>query len=249
MKTITKYKLIMGNWCKEIFGNIASLIGIIALIVVLILIVFRITIPFDKLDNTGIIISFIGVLATFIVIGNFAQTSRIEDQLKKDIGDVNIRLKDCEKANEQLKVISKTIDEHNKTLNSLGQLDKSLDRQDLAHLLKLFVGKEGDVRKYMQLYAKMLDPDSSYHIELVDRRQEIVKIEYGENIKDLVFRKSAKEEIEPQHISKISGLSFNYTDILFAYQLLHDMEMTNLEVKEEEKTKEEISDSKEEKQG
>lgn len=226
----------MGNWCKEIFGNIASLIGIIALIIVLVLIVFRITIPFEKLDNTGIIISFIGVLATFIVIGNFAQTSRIEDQVKKDIGDINTRLISCEKVTEQLNTINKTIAEHTISINSLEQLDKSLNKQDLAHLLKLFVGKEGDVRKYMQLYARMLNPDSTYHIELVNQSKVIIRIEYNDGTKDLVFRKSAKEEIEAQHISKISGLTFNHDDLLFAYQLLHSIAVTDKDTNEDDKT-------------
>lgn len=230
----------MGNWCKEIFGNIASLIGIIALIIVLVLVVFRITIPFDKLDNSGIIISFIGVLATFIVIGNYAQTSHIENQVKKDIGDINTRLISCERATEQLSTINKTIEEHTRSINSLGQPDKSLNKQDLAHLLKLFVGKEGDIRKYMQLYARMLNPDSTYHIELVNQDKVIIRIEYNEDAKDLVYRKSAKEEIEAQHISKISGLTFNHDDLLFAYQLLHSIAVTDKDTNEDDKTVAEI---------
>ena len=216
------------------------------LITFIIFLAFRFAVPFSKLDNDGLVIAFLGVLATFIVIGNFSQTSRIEEGLNKKIGDLDKRIQVCETNKVTLENLASNIDTMSERIDkmehNLQEAKKPLDKKDLGRLLKLFVGREGDVRKYMHLYAKFLNPESKYMVEYNDGTKEQITITYSSGQKILNFVDSAQCLIESEDIAYLSGVPFNEVDFIYAYQLLNEIDVQEQNMQEAENKKEDQSE-------
>lgn len=241
-------------------------IGILTIIVILICITFRFSVPFGKIDNDGLVIAFIGVLATFIVIGNYAQISHIEDKFEKAIDDYEKTIYGYKKDIEDYKNgingqinripgIEHSLEEDSirvtycengiRELQEHSASSQPLTKKELASLLKLFIGKEGDVRKYMQLYAKMTFPNSRYMVELNEGQKTQITIQYDESKHEVFFIKSKFNEIRHSDIKLISGLPFHYEDISFAYKLLNEINTGYSETYYSEINKEDDSETDE----
>ena len=245
----------INNWCEthQTACNVFGIFCLLVLILCLVLFVFWLATPSGKIDNDGLVIAFIGVLATFIVVGNFAQTSRIEEQLKTLINDLDKRVVVCETNDKQIPTIKEnltTLRQQKERIDNLEnefhESSQPLDKKDLARVLKLFIGREGDVRKYMQLYAKFLNPDSRYFVEFINGEKEQITIRYDEYENDIEYFNIFSYSINPAYIRRISGLPFVHEDIRYAYLLLNELETGETEVKEEEVQKQapsEISDT------
>lgn len=200
-------------------------------------------------DNGSLVISFIGVLATFIVIGNFAQTSRIEESLKEENSKLKERIRGCEQniktLNQTTKDIGKNasaIDEQktriDKLIQELHSTSPSLNKKDLARLLKLFIGKEGDIRKYMHLYAKFLNPESKYLVEFANNEKRQITLRYIAESGELVFLDDVFKKVPHDNIRNVSGVSYNEDDFLYAYSLLNEISTREAEIMDNEKQKE-----------
>lgn len=226
--------------------NVLGVVTLVLLTAFIIFLAFRFAIPCGKFDNEGLVIAFIGVLATYIVIGNFAQTSRIEEALNKKIRDLDKRTQKCENDNETFTGLSTIVDTLTTKIDSLEhnlqEAKKPLDKKDLGRVLKLFIGREGDVRKYMHLYAKLLNPDAKYLIENSDGTKEQITITYSTEQQLLNFIDQYQCLVDSEEIAYISGVPFNEVDLIYAYQLLNEIETQEAEMQETEKTKEDKSE-------
>lgn len=219
--------------------NVLGVVFLVLLVIFIILLAFWFSIPSGKLDNDGLVIAFLGVLATFIVIGNFAQTSRIEEGLNTKINSLKKRTQTCETKIEQHAGLSASVETLAGRVTDIEQnmqeVKKPLDKKDLGRLLKLFVGREGDVRKYMHLYAKLLNPDAKYVTEYVDGTKDQITISYSSDQQVLYFIDSTQCLVESEDIAYISGVPFNEVDLIYAYQLLNEIETQESEMQETEK--------------
>ena len=240
------------NWLEQhpIVPQIGRIVGFVCAVIILtgvVFITFKLAnTPSSKIDNESLVISFIGVLATFIVIGNFAQTSRIEDKLKDDINNLDKRIITCESGYGALDDIvlelhdnSTSINTHEGRINvlerTMQESSHPLDKKDLARVLKLFVGRESDVQKYMHLYAKFLNPNSRYVIELKEGSKHQIELYYVAQDRKLLFMGSKENVFRSQDIRLISGVPFVEEDILYAYQLLNEIETSEESIQEDEK--------------
>ncbi len=89
----------IGDHLKKIMGNY-WLFGI-ALIMLGGSILFQVKIVIDS--NYGIMLGFIGILATFIVVGNYAQVMAIKAESKDELIKLNIMIKGLEGSQKELK--------------------------------------------------------------------------------------------------------------------------------------------------
>ena len=222
---------------------------LVTLVTGLVLLMFNLAnTPGGEVKDDKLVISFLGVLATFIVIGNFTQTSRIEDRLKDDIKRLNDRIQVCETENNKFATIETEISGHTTEIGkqaseiaaiktSMSETSKSLDKKDLAKVLKLFIGQEGDVRKYMHLYAKFLNPDSRFAVEYKDGTKDQITISYSADQKVLNFIDKSQCLVDPEDIAYISGVSFYEGEILYAYQLLNELDTQENDTQESETQK------------
>lgn len=230
--------------------RIVIFVCLVLVITGLVFLLFRLmNTPGGKIDNGSLIISFIGVLATFVVIGNFAQTSRIEETLKDEMETLQERLVECERKNNELTQLRQDITDNTTQINTqiekiqnielgLSESSKPLSKKDLGRLLKLFVGNEGDVRKYMHLYAKLLNKNSRYTVEYKDGTKEQISLVYSFNQNVLNFIDMYQCVVDTEDIDYISGLPFNEGDLLYAYQLLNEIDTQESIIQENENKKE-----------
>ena len=222
------------NWLEQhpwvyIILKIILFVLSVVLVTGLVILIFELAnTPGGEVKDDKLVISFLGVLATFIVIGNFAQTSRIEDTLKDEINRLNKRIQVCETQNTKLAKVEADILDHNTKIgdltseissvkSSMSETSKPLDKKDLAKVLELFLGQEGDVRKYMHLYAKFLNSGSRYAIEYKDGTKDQITMRYSADQKVLNFIDMAQCLVEPEDIAYISGVPFYEGEILFAF--------------------------------
>lgn len=245
----------ISNW-KEKYPTIHKILKIlgyvflVTLVTGLVYFIFSIAnTPGGEIKDDKLVISFLGVLATFIVIGNFAQTNRIEESLKEENSTLRERVKDCENdiktLNQKTETIDKNtsaIDEQNTKIDHLIQelhgTSPSLNKKDLAHVLKLFIGNEGDIRKYMHLYAKFLNPKSKYLVEFVNGQKEQITLRYLAENEELVFLDDVLDEVPRDKIRYVSGVPYNEDDFLYAYSLLNEICTRETEAMDNEKQKE-----------
>lgn len=242
-------------------------------IILVILLVYRFATPFSALDDEGLVIAFLGVLATFIVVGNFSQTNTIKEdltsrmnrfeivvsqKLENDKKQWSASIKKTDENTERIgkletskESITNQINEFNVskgTLNgrverletTLKDYDKltnnvdantqniqtfrnQIDYANLLKLLKLFVGEESDVRKNMQLYARLFEPTSVYHILLKDGGRYFVTITLEGDA--LAFYTKKNEKLNKDEIQEISGVKFNEDNLKFAYDIIHNQDV------------------------
>lgn len=251
-----KYTEKISAWLEQhhSVSKILSALGFICAVIIItgmVFFIFRLAnTPNGKIDNDSLVISFLGVLATFIVIGNFAQTNRIEESLKEENAKLRERVKDCEEDLKTLNQKTETIGsntsaiEQQKTridnlVQELNSTSPSLNKKDLARVLKLFIGKEGDVRKHMHLYAKFLDSKSRYLVEYANKEKEQITLRYLAGSGELVFLDDILDEVPRESIRYVSGVPYNEDDFLYAYSLLNEISTRDAEIMDNEKQKEE----------
>lgn len=237
----------------------------------LILIICVVWLCFSSNDiaDDQLVIAFIGVLATFIVVGNYAQTSHIEDNMgermreyKDTINDKIVSIQDamegCKTDIEEAKndrrlllIKNKRLElrlnhfnarleqntmEHDELGGEIEELQKdiksvetSLNNQigtsetvkfeDLARFFALFIGKETDIRKSMQLYARMSNPNEIYSVKLRDGRAVQATIAISDNFDKLTVTKTNKEDVDLNDIEAIAGVKFDLMNFLYGYKL------------------------------
>lgn len=246
---------------KTMGKRIIEIVVLILLAALLILLVFKFAAPISHLEDDGLVIGFIGVLATFIVIGNFAQTSHIREtieneqanfekninqditQLLTDIESLKSKNTEHEEGINQhatkLNLLIKSSEQTNKDLQKLTEeFDKQnltsvpINRNDLACFLSLFVGRGNDVSKAMHLYGKMTDFNSQYNIVLNDGSRHFAKLLYEDRQVLVLLPKDKKVTLE--NVKMISGVPCEPNKIQFAYKLL-----TNISFEDEKTSLEE----------
>lgn len=85
------------------------------------------------LTNESIVLTFIGILATFIVVGNYAQVSEIKNEFSSKINDIRI---DKEAIEETKKEIEQAKEEIEKTKKEIEQAKEEIEqaKTDIADL-------------------------------------------------------------------------------------------------------------------
>ena len=140
---------------KSVWHFIKDYSAVIILAVLLILFVFYMVTPIAKVDNDGLVIAFIGVLATFVVIGNFAQTTAIKTDIETKLSQLTPQIGDAIKIAEANKNDIKTITTNTETntkdiaklqtsVNTL-VLNDTITHSDLAQFFSLFTGEQHDL--------------------------------------------------------------------------------------------------------
>lgn len=214
---------------KLIWQFIKEYAAVIILAILLILFVFYIVTPFAKVEDDALVIAFIGVLATFIVIGNFAQTTAIKTDIESKMTQMSTQIgKVTTTANDnQQKIASITTDtDTNKkdisklreSINSLA-INDTITHSDIAQFFALFTGETRDVQKIMRLLGKMTNEESIYYISMVDGTSNMAQFALNENNEPILVKQDGSP-IEIEDISKISGVQFEWSQIKYAYKLL-----------------------------
>lgn len=214
---------------KSVWHFIKDYSAVIILAVLLILFVFYMVTPIAKVDNDGLVIAFIGVLATFVVIGNFAQTTAIKTDIETKLSQLTPQIGDAIKIAEANKNDIKTITTNTETntkdiaklqtsVNTL-VLNDTITHSDLAQFFSLFTGEQHDILKTMRLLGKMTDPESIYNISMMDGRKDMVKFTTSEDNEPILVRQNGSP-VEIEDIVKISGIQFDWSQIKYAYKLL-----------------------------
>ena len=214
---------------KLIWQFIKEYAAVIILAILLILFVFYIVTPLAKVDNDGLVIAFIGVLATFIVIGNFAQTAAIKTDIESKLDQVSTELNKVKStATENQQNITKITTNTNTNKEDISKLRESINsltindtitHSDLAQFFLLFTGENRDVQKTMRLLAKMASAESIYNISMVDGKSDMVQFALGEDNEPMLVRQDGSP-VEIEDITKISGVQFEWSKIKYTYKLL-----------------------------
>lgn len=118
---------------KDIFNSGKNFIMVMATIVIFILITTTCLAPIitkAEIDDKSLIITFIGVLATFVVIGNFAQVSEIRHNVEQDLAQKKI---DIEKAQTTANGLKNEVDTNSTNIMNVDKriekLERSTDKQ------------------------------------------------------------------------------------------------------------------------
>jgi len=143
----------MIEWLKKLFNDLGySLYLLLVIIPVLwgVLYVCHRTQGWN-LSDTNLIITFLGVLATFVVVSNFSQVTNIENKTKSALKDFEQQLNKLVDANDEKSQVSrlKKVEER---LNSLDEKGKYLSATDIITAsiegsvtsVKDFIKKEAD---------------------------------------------------------------------------------------------------------
>lgn len=235
----------MFKWIKNIINELI----VLGIIIILIFAVYYFVTPIGKIENSSLILSFIGVLATFVVVGNFAQTSHIANEMNTRIDNnqktletkINDEKKDIEtKINtaqtatdrqiEELKnrvqkledCCTERKNEIDSLLHSIQQTDNMTNNLDMALFLRLFIGNGTDVQKAMRLYYKLLNGESIYYLQLKNGHE----VQCTMKMEDKpIFYSYPKKQItyNGKQIDKISGVTYDEKNIIFAYRILHPL--------------------------
>lgn len=120
------------NWT-----DIIKLVGVILLIIIFIIITSTTLVPCiacSKISEEGLIITFIGVLATFIVIGNFAQVSEIRHNMERDLDktkvDINTARTDITDLKKAIETLQENLPKQNDDFkNEITKLDNAIKQQ------------------------------------------------------------------------------------------------------------------------
>ena len=181
----------------------------------------------QKPDNMSILLSFIGILATFIVIGNFSQTSHLMADSRERLREYSERIEKGEEAKKEVSVLNEKVNELAEDLKKLdGKSSQSslVEEKDLAQLLRLFVGIDTNWADKMALYSKFLVENDIYSIKYKDGSDmtALIRLNTDNNI-ELCENGNENAIIDIEKIDTICGVKFDYTNILFAYRLLHQI--------------------------
>lgn len=197
--------------------------GIIVIYIILfiILIVVSVFLIFGDthLTNDGLVIGFFGILATFIVIGNYSQVSKIENKMNKAIEEMN---DETDKRSLKYKVNFLYDDLDKPKYEALIDTQKKTIKAEVAQTLKeLYNDNEKNLRKILEIlitspHRELLcsllsgkEVDCSVKTTPAARKvqQAKAKIEGDE----IVFRGEDRESISP--ISIVNGKEYNASEI------------------------------------
>lgn len=137
-------------------------------------------------SNENIVLTFIGILATFIVVGNFSQVKEVEDRIRKDFDDFKrIVEKDADKeykrfSHDLTEMKDKLTDDLTKSKESMRGEIKEADK----HLLEKADRESTSLQKKVDDFKSQLKEDSAKTIE--DFRKEY------EGFKDIVQKENTQ---------------------------------------------------------
>ncbi len=183
-------------------------------------------ITWAKIGDKSLIITFIGVLATFVVVGNFAQTSYILSETKEKLQGYEERIKKGEDASKKVETIETKVETAENILNSLSNQKPLIEEKDLAKLLKILIGPEGMAVEQLYLYNMLQRADSVYPLKMKDNSDLEAKI-YLNADNNIEFKTTDDKPINMDDIITVKGVKFNYDNLNYVYQLLQQVETTD----------------------
>ena len=150
---------------------------LIAIVIVLLVVEICCHISNCVVSESNIVLTFVGILATFVVVSNYAQVKSIEDKMESEITHLNEELEKLRREKKEMRALVKSYDER-LTLN-----DEEKNQVRLA-VLKELKGKEkmriGDICGAIQIENKNPERKTKYISD--DRIESVVwnMIESGE---------------------------------------------------------------------
>ncbi len=135
-------------------------------------------------SDQSIVLVFIGILATFIVIGNYAQVKNLENEFKKTINDI-------EKKYEQLYRATNTqinLDFIEKIDEQLHQFTKTPNKDTLSHLFSMIgqIKNIGVQNKYCEQTAQAINQSNivvnDFEKTILKSLSDLINGNYGEDI-------------------------------------------------------------------
>ena len=183
-------------------------------------------ITWAKIGDKSLIISFIGVLATFVVVGNFAQTSYILSETKEKLQGYEERIKKGEDASKKVETLEPRVETAESILNSLSNQKPLVEEKDLAKMLKILIGPEGTAIEQLFLYDMLQRADSVYPLRMKDNSDIVAKICLNAD-NNIEFKTADGKPINMDDIIAVRGVKFNYDNLNYVYQLLKQVETTD----------------------
>ena len=184
-------------------------------------------ITWAKIGDKSLIITFIGVLATFVVVGNFAQTSYILSETKEKLQGYEERIKKGEDASKKVETIETKVETAENILNSLSNQKPLIEEKDLAKLLIIFkYYYSARFFEQLYLYNMLQRADSVYPLKMKDNSDLEAKI-YLNADNNIEFKTTDDKPINMDDIITVKGVKFNYDNLNYVYQLLQQVETTD----------------------
>lgn len=172
-------------------------------------------------DNVTLIISFIGIIATFIVVGNFSQTNAIREDLREKIHGFKLENDDFKreitlKIEEQEESINTIITSINQeTINNTENIKKTFadievlkDKKDYSQQLLTLIIKLSTNKDLANLVNKLYPFKDTYKVHIISeasRRTHTVYIRFENG--DTKFLDSA-DQIELNNVNTINSIPY-----------------------------------------
>lgn len=134
-----------------------------------------------KINENNVIIGFIGVLATFVVIGNYAQTADMRDRTESKIKELERQLKEAKKQLGDAKKVNDGLSE------TLEKFQKEYDTVIKTDLVRIINGKGGPGQS--GAFVKNKKISDIIEIRTEDGREYVVKFSDEVFIVDIVEEK------------------------------------------------------------
>lgn len=124
----------------------------------------------EQVDKSNIIITFVGVLSAFVVIGNYTQTSDMRERTENKIKDLEKQLKESEK---QLKEAEKIYDGLSKTIEKFQKKYDIVIKMDLVRIINGKGGQGqsgafGNIKKVSDITEVHTDDGKEYVVKFSD---------------------------------------------------------------------------------
>lgn len=150
-------------------------------------------------NNENIVLTFIGILATFIVVGNFTQVDSIKKDLKIDIDNLSTRVHKIEETHVSAEKLSSCVEDQNSAISS--------QVKDLFTIALVF----SNTNLASILFSILKKPNEKYHIENAAHEtfdDVIAKIVDSK----IEFYKTDEANIEQQitDVTMVNNIPFNY---------------------------------------
>lgn len=124
--------------------------------------------PVFKYDNANLVITFLGILATFVVVSNFSQVSEIRNNTEKDLEKMRKKMDENQKDTEKkLSDMRKDLDAANDQLEQINKISAKITSNLLVDINKIWLAiskeqseeKKAELLDELTVYADTNDPE------------------------------------------------------------------------------------------
>ena len=179
----------------KIFTKIVTTLAIVIVVFVFLSLILKLfNVTFDASSGEAIVLAFFGIIATFIVIGNFSQVKEVEERMKEDYKDFKDEIDN--------RITKKFTEEGDSNDKKMQDLLVTLKRDDLEPIRAKIKKYENDYEQIPQSIKKESDALKSTYITQFNSVLDKLVLLYGDSVISTVIKQtlSKEEQIYKVHV-------------------------------------------------